>query len=1120
MLEGIGETMKICFRDKFSPVGVSRSGSALLIVLGFLSFMIISGVSFAIYMRIERQASSNYKHAVTARHLLNAALYRAMDEIDSELRIKNDKDVLSNPDVPSYVLETGPDQIKFPKQKDWLGRVKVSARDDVEFNKQDAHVLSLESLSFLPAFLINDVRRYAYAIVEGDPKDIDPQDQNKSATYRGAKWRDLKRATDNELIGRYAYACVNVSDMLNVNFCRAMLSSNANSQACSIGHLFANDSERGDFDDDADEDAYYFSLQDFYAARYGRTADPKRSPYHEYMGGTAKGQLIVFDKADNLQHVYGTDSIFKPDPTNGLACNIYLNQPIEEGGLMQIKQPSLAQLAFKKKGTEKVFWNALAKTTVPDMNIVYETLMAAMVADYLDPDSVPKQLGMPSAEMVPMINRITLNKALLKPAVYQGPDSADTPPRKQYGIRLIDPLNVNNTPLVDVQLALPFKYFEKRLSLKPYTIKPVQKYFTIRAHMCFDLVKKNVNTTDTSLQKKTGSSFRLEFAMKQPSTINMDTWMQQKDSTTTDDDYYVRNNLRFELQTLTPPQNELLLLQEWLDADGNTKQEVVSGSGFAVSDEIRVACTILILVIDGDSQVVDQVPCKIYNIPPVTAINPNDGSVPTAALEDWKANIPKLYFATEAIPIANMAKKAALADKTLNYGVTPSVSGVLPGEPNGYASLEIPDPRFNHSANNWVAREVAWPSGATLIGDKNPSTVELINDNTGRDADIFMSVSDAGYMQSPGELGFILRPHEGYSKQMTSGIQNNMYSLASVNYFAQQSAAAMSANPQITDKEAMFRTFRLYDYGTLVKDDINGHFYRMKEDGTVPGTRINPLTDIDEVLDAAIWDAPLEYWFCATNTPAAYKVGQTFNRRPGLFAPGDLANQTTVDPKPNEPTWTKFRNAWADALEKAVTQEWDVNGRKVKVNSQWRSSLSDVYGDWDVFKWYSANDRKEIFGINNLDNELHEVDRKMLYAHSLDAFSDRQQLFLYFLRAEVTGPSFGGSSQGGMRSLAGGRAVALVWRDPYPYGYDKEADIAVNKGIAGYADKQWLKKTGAPPTRWYPGNGEFLSPWVQYYANVSVPPEITDDPRRKNADEYRWDGYHETRILFFKQLDQ
>ncbi|MFA7053203.1 MAG: hypothetical protein WC328_09305, partial [Kiritimatiellia bacterium] len=220
--------------------GARRRGSALLIVLGFLSFMVISGVSFAIYMRTERQASSNYRHAVNGRHLLNAGLARAMEEIDSELRLRDN------------------DERKFP---DWPGRVRVSAATENEDNDRDARVLSIEALSFLPPFLINDVRRYAVwqgKIENGKKKNGDPE-------YFGAKWRSL----EGSVFGRYAYVCVNVSDMLDVNQCRAQLR-DVSTNRVSLGHLFETDTQRTDFDQDAEDDGHYFSLQDFYATRYER----------------------------------------------------------------------------------------------------------------------------------------------------------------------------------------------------------------------------------------------------------------------------------------------------------------------------------------------------------------------------------------------------------------------------------------------------------------------------------------------------------------------------------------------------------------------------------------------------------------------------------------------------------------------------------------------------------------------------------------------------------------------------------------------------------------------------------------------------------------------------------
>ena len=255
----IGNSMrKRLFHTPLSRSPVRHRGSALLIVLGFLSFMVISAVSFAIYMRTERQASSNYRHAVNARHLLNLGLVRAMEEVDSELRRKSNT------------------SLKFP---DWPGRVLVSAvpdNDDDVQRESDARVLSLEALSFLPPFLVNDVRRYAYR-------------QDSDEVYKGAKWRLFSSGIEGEdasgsVVGRYAYVCVNVSDMLNVNACRAQYRDIATNRV-SLGHLFNGDSQRQDFDNNARDDGHYFSLQDFYSARYERDKSDSdlSSPFHMYI---------------------------------------------------------------------------------------------------------------------------------------------------------------------------------------------------------------------------------------------------------------------------------------------------------------------------------------------------------------------------------------------------------------------------------------------------------------------------------------------------------------------------------------------------------------------------------------------------------------------------------------------------------------------------------------------------------------------------------------------------------------------------------------------------------------------------------------------------------------------
>ncbi len=1090
MLEGIGEIMKIRFRDRFSSAGVSRSGSALLIVLGFLSFMIISGVSFAIYMRIERQASSNYKHAVNARHLLNASLARAIDEIDSELRI---------------TTAATSEQTKFPPSADWPGRVKVSAVENSDLNNQDAHVLSLEALGFLPAILINDVRRYAVRSMAGP---VDP-------AYKGPKWRQLERGTDDEVVGRYAYVCVNVSDMLDMNLCSAMPVTN--SQVC-IGHLFENDQDRKDLDADRKADSRYFSLPEFYAARYARDKTAQTSPFQAYVDpkGSDQGKTTVFapssanDRAKVKKQVYGTDSIFKPDPLKSGAVNISKHQPVDP---LILNDPLLYRSPVNKLMIENTFWGALSTMTDPVMMGAHLSLMAAQLADYLDFNSVPKQLGIPSVEMIPMISKIVINNGLLKSQVYQGPDSADTPPQRQYGIQLINrpmftAIKGGNQYLAEVQVVYPFKYFLERLRQIPSS--STEKKFYLMARMCFKIVKDGVTSNSSELTDPSVTTYPVEFESTK-TEIDLTT-LPRTDGSAADNSYYVRQGLKLALKT-PEDQNEVLLVK--LD---DTGKPTALSANFSANDQVRVACTILVQVLDENDNAVDQVPCLIDP-------NPSSSGYGQAVLDRWKQNTPKLYYATDSIAVnRDMQTKFASGTAFLEYGQTATT-------PNGYTSLEIPDPRFNHAAMNWIASQVVWspPTGAGAV---NASTRALLGQD-GRDSDIFMSVSDSGIMQSPGELGFLLRPYQGYILQAAYGQSLNKALLGNafpaVDFFTQQSVVLMNA---MSDRDAMFRTFRLYDHGAYngsnlserrnrQKDDVYGRFYVMKEDGTLPGAHVNPLSDIPAVRDAAIWDTPLNFWFFAPSTPDFInREGQTFNRRTFHFAEGTPSLPMPVNnPDPTKQRWERFHLAWTNELVRAVTLGWEWKSNEntyrrddkqdaLRVNKSWRLNVADVYGNWDLFRWYSPNPLL-IFGDNetpavpqvNLDNPLHEVDRKMLYAHSLDAFSDRQQLFLLFLRAEATVPSFGGVSEGGMRSLAGGRAVALVWRDPYPQGYDKGTGLWKQPNNQTVGNNDPAKKVN---NEWYPAN-DLESPWVQYY------------PGRRIE---RWNGYHETRILYFKQLDQ
>jgi len=972
--------------------GVRRRGSALLIVLGFLSFMIISGVSFAIYMRIERQASSNYRHTVTARHMLNTALVRAIEEVDAELRRVDNKSLK----FPVWQMEGG----KF-------SRVLASAlprKDDNAAIDNDARVLSLEALSYLPPFLVNDVRRYA--AWQGEKDDKTGKKTSGDPDYYGAKWRKLDGKDVN---GRYAYVCVNVSDMFNINTCRAQYR-DATTNRVSLGHLFQDGGTKFYDEFIRDGESYFLSLHDFHSACYDLADPPKLrkdvgdsgnesmgSPFHEhwYSGG---GDWTKFNKDALMKQVFITDGIAKPEPADSDACNIWLHPPIAPA-LLAKRVPDSAELTFAPDGE---FWKALTRVFTPAPD---EMVMAAMIKDYLDEDdedNVPSLLNAPCLEMVPMISQVTIPDHILKYSI-----TADIPPVEPgqsavtvYTLHLLDDSALEFP--IEVELVWPFKNAQYRKNFSPsYSLE-------VEAALVVD--KSGAERSTRSFNKNTlGNDEWIPLPMKSVDTIP-EVW---KNPITNEKDCFRKIRAYFQV-------DKSKVSFEVFRTEGGTTTGPLNG----FASEFRLSLCMLVRIKEGDVWV-DSVP---HLIPP--------NELPENLRN---GDHPKLYFQTE-----RTALSAAPTVEPQSYGW-------------GWTSLEVADPRFNHKASNWVKSDETFGAAA----DVNESTRDILGQD-GRDADIFMFVANTGVLQSPGELGFIIRPH------------NFKNTIDPDRKFGDPSA------DEPEEKENMFRTIRLYDHGGVGKDEVYKYFYAQRPDGVLPGARVDPLSDIDEVLEAAIWDTPLDYWIASTNNglAAAERKDLTFTRDNNYFGINS----------PEDSIWATFRDAWVDGLDKIIDGE--------KLNASWEKSLSDYYGDAQGLAWYSNDvERKDIFGIK-VPKALHEIDRKMLYSFSLDSFSDRQQLFLYFIRAEVTMPAYGGGA--GMQSLAGGRAVALVWRDPYPRGFTKDG---------AYIEKK---------SDWYPQAKESdkadrntrESPWRQY-------------PGHKDSDkEQRYATHHDTRVLFFQQLVQ
>ena len=123
---------------------MNRKGSALLIVLGVLSFLVVSAVAFAAFMRRARLPSSYLRRTVASRELAKAALARAVDEIDHAIG----SDV--HPGIGDGATKTWQEgQISKSAKNIWRDRVFFNS-DSIADIADTAPTLTFEGLAYLP----------------------------------------------------------------------------------------------------------------------------------------------------------------------------------------------------------------------------------------------------------------------------------------------------------------------------------------------------------------------------------------------------------------------------------------------------------------------------------------------------------------------------------------------------------------------------------------------------------------------------------------------------------------------------------------------------------------------------------------------------------------------------------------------------------------------------------------------------------------------------------------------------------------------------------------------------------------------------------------------------------
>lgn len=422
----------------------SQKGSALLIVLGFLSFMVVSAVAFAVWMRNERLPSSALRRNVANRYLVKAALAQAMSRVDDAIRSHafpgawntNLQNTVYR-DQNGWAYDWWESRVFMPPNPEGM----VDDRDNAVKPSTDPHfryapvtktvsVLNLEALGYLPPGIVNDVRLL-------------------SRSSWAAQWDYF-----NFDAGRYAFCAVNVSDMLDITKLAAdnprtsgaAVHSQGTSQKppssrFALAYLFRGSGDNADFSnpdarmkefDDCVhvkrpdwEQAPLVSLLD-YNLSVGSGGGNLQAPFYEYIvpGGTA-GKFFYggalgspFVKwAERQPFVtaswFPPSNVVKSDGTPNTPLDISQHQPYMPGFGLRLSESQNQNfdtilLDASNQDRSKEFWDAIV--TDPNNSDLGGHALCALdrftLYDYLDENDVPLSLAMPCTERVPMITAL------------------------------------------------------------------------------------------------------------------------------------------------------------------------------------------------------------------------------------------------------------------------------------------------------------------------------------------------------------------------------------------------------------------------------------------------------------------------------------------------------------------------------------------------------------------------------------------------------------------------------------------------------------------------------------------------------------------------------------------
>lgn len=1135
-----------------SKVTNEKQGSALLIVLGLLSFLMISAVAFSISMRTERQAASAYRRGLLARELLENAFADARATVETALRYQQNN---FDPDVESTRTVENLAPFRFPGEGNntggtdqHYGRMLVShAADECKGNAASnydvAYLLDEKVMRHVPPYVAYSV----YKTLELDTPLVG--DQSESSRYMhnsavewgvdvAACWKPIlakkQRFTSNNnnntgsaeidyneegVLGRMAWAVVNLSDSLDLN---ALGSAGTYRGIGLSGNDFVyRSTDSTDADERFDwikEDADFADLPLFCSngdiGRYAEMVD---------------GDVLTLEDGGIYPYAWQSavdemgEGYFSP-----FSCYSFWPAATRKNESGERRDNKITCDKIATEGGDVTWENLFDGTGISNVNW---DLLRRMFYDYLDKDSAPSEFGdmskerqanvAPSVENAPMISEVGYKVEL--------PDENKIGEQIEDGVKSVSnkyknkpvELNAIATSLEGETLKVKIPKTTLECAIRTY----LPGYEEITNSQSYDVgIEGFVGAIVTGkakggaggeqmLRPKSGSGdFQLKASdpLEDSTSVNLGNLFSEAGSLkceTNDDD------LEFEFDGASIPVNYTI------DAGTMATSPVQNPD-----QEVTLYCLMDYffkgVVRDNNSKLSDCVPAntkdktfEAADYERMTGTNRfNKQYMVGMDGQYFRVSIPfsvtfKLEFkiVEENNTTNNTERKFKYEELTFAEGQEPRVTFCNEGESftfeastpktlawckDATSSLEMVsseegvwysiDPRYNWmspmlglasddasayginsaifkviSSPQWLFLEESVSSGGSIGAGNDATDVQkdyADKHANGGDApiapfmwglnveDVRYGYNDCGQLLLPGEIGFLPMPSQNISPNEDSyqrnTIQNYYDSVAKASFFR--------TLPIVNLKDDVFTDAEYEDYAQLCKT-FEG-MTQIEEHRSL----VNVFAGQDNyelaqrMRQLALRGIPSTLRQAARITlDRLNQANEVKKVAPDVVADFEqnIANVVQDLPQPTEAKYDEFVTKYLFPLPKSDYYDWNADqvlyegGTKDTparpqtlanfLTQNASSSGSEDNGVTFADKFAAYNETK-----SSGDQLLGQNDMTLLASLARESFGDRQQLFLYILRADAIDYK-PGRYLASSRPLSTARAVALVWRDAY-----------------------------------------------------------------------------------------